>query len=302
MFKKLVLLMAILAFVSSCKKAADEESYTIDTTVESAQQVGDAMASLDEAGGSTSGNFTSLEIDSYHKAYARITHEEFSQSYSLFKLIVPNAEAAACNTVSFGSCSANQKVKDVTGCTTAGGGSMSGNITLTFAGTGASSCTIPLANDSVSRSPNYSITGLRGATFTVKSTSTGQTLTRTGATSFDFTNSGIRRTFVTPKGNTILDITSTTGSAISVTGNNRNTRTMSGGSLIINNNLTNVSCTLTPSAVSWTSSCNCPTSGSWSGTCSDSSTFQVTFGSTCGETTVTKDGSVSTVTMDRCQM
>jgi hypothetical protein len=300
--KKRTLLLALSALlVLGCKKNVDDESYTVDSTNETAQQVGDAMASMDESGGTTNGAVASLEIQSYQKAFARLSAGEASKSENIFKALFPMAQAAACNTIAFSSCTASQKTRSVTGCTTAGGGTMDGNVTLEFSGSGAGTCTIPNATDSVSRKPNYSITGLRGATFTVSAPSTGQTLTRTGATTFDFTNSGIRRTFVTPKGTTLLDVTAATGSAISVTGNNRNTRTMSGGSLVVTNNLTSVSCTLTPSSVQWTSACNCPTAGSWSGTCSDASSFQVAFSSTCGQTTVTKDGVATTVTMDRCQ-
>lgn len=300
--KKTTLLLALSTLlIYSCKKADTDESYTIDSTNETAQQVGDAMASMDESGGTTTGAVASIEIQSYQKAFARLSAGETSKSENIFKALFPMAEAAACNTVAFSSCSSSQKVRTVTGCTTAGGGSMDGNVTLTFAGSGAASCTIPNSTDSVSRKPNYSITGLRGATFSVSAAGAGHTLTRTGATTFDFTNSGIRRTFVTPKGTTLLDVTAATGSAISVTGNNRNTRTMSGGTLVITNNLTSVACTLVPSSVQWTSACNCPTAGSWAGTCTDSSTFSVAFGSTCGETTVTKDSVATTVTMDRCQ-
>lgn len=301
MKKTTLLLILSTLFIYSCKKADTDESYSIDSTNETAQQVGDAMASMDESGGSTSGAVASLEIQSYQKAFARLSAGEKSKAENVFKTLFPTAEAAACNTVAFSSCSSSQKIRTVTGCTTAGGGSMDGNITLTFSGSGAASCTIPGASDSVSRSPNYSITGLRGATFSVNATSTGHTLTRVNSTDFNFTNAGIRRTFVTPKGTTLLDVTSATGSAISVVGTSRNNRTMSGGTLVITNNLTSVVCTLVPSAVQWTSACNCPTAGSWAGTCTDSSTFQVAFGSTCGETTVTKDSVATTVTMDRCQ-
>ncbi len=168
-------------------------------------------------------------------------------------------------------------------------------------GTGAGTCTIPSANDTVSRIPNYSITGLRGATFSVSATTTGQSLKRTGATTFDFTNAGIRRGFVTPKGNTILDITTTVVSPIQVTGNGRTSRTVSGGTLVVANNLSGVSCNLQPTAVSWSVGCNCPTSGSWAGSCSDASTFSVAFGAVCGHATVTKGSEVNDVVMDRCQ-
>jgi hypothetical protein len=297
---KLLILSLLVFSIYGCKKAESDANYSVDSTGESAQQIGDAMAAVDESGGTTNGNVTSYEVPSYEKAFARMTQNEFSNSPALVQLIFPLAHAADCNTISFSTCSSSQRIRTMN-CSTAGGGNLSGSITLSYSGTGAASCTIPSASDAVSRLPSYTITGLRGATFSVSATSSGQTLTRSGATTFNFSNSGIRRTFVTPKGTTLLDITTSTSSPIVVTGNNRNTRSMSGGSLVVANNLNGVSCSLSPSSVAWTASCNCPTSGSWSGSCSDSSTFSVAFNSTCGQATVTKDGTSSTVTMDRCQ-
>lgn len=297
---KNIFLLATVSFVFwGCSKAA--EDYTVDTTIESAQQVGENMASIDETGGSTNGTLTSNEYKSYEKAFARMSNDEVSKSQAFAQIIFPMAEATACNATTFTTCSASKLTRDYAGCSTAGGGAMTGNTQLTFAGTGAASCTMPMANDYVDRVPNFTVTGLRGATFVVSATSTGQRTTRTGASSFTFSNAGVNRKFTTPKGTVKLDITTSTTSAIAVTGNGRNARTMSGGAMLITNNLTAVACSLTPASIAWTASCNCPTSGTWSGSCTDSSTLSVAFTSTCGQTTVTKDGVASTVTMDRCQ-
>lgn len=298
MNKLLILILAIS--LASCKKAS-EDNYSVDTTAEAGQQVGDAMASIDESGGTTNGSIAQIDFKANERAFARLAPKEISTSQALLKRLVSPANAVSCNAVSFSNCASNQKVRSFDGCSTFAGGQMSGNVTLNFSGSGASSCTIPNASDVVSRVPNFSITGLRGATFSVAATSSGQSLTRTGATSFNFTNSGIRRSFVTPKGETILDITTATGSAIQVTGNSRANRTLSGGSLVVTNNISGVSCTLTPSSVQWSSGCNCPTAGQWTGSCSDSSQFTVAFGGTCGEATVTKGSGSSTIVMDRCQ-
>lgn len=296
---KKVFIVLLALTIWSCKKANNnDENYSVDSVGEAGQQVGDAMASVDESGGSTNGSIAALELKSYERAFARLTERDISTSQAALFHLLPQAQASNCSSVAFSACSANQRVRTLDGCTTYGGGVMSGNITLNFSGTGAASCSIPMATDAVSRVPNFTLTGLRGATFSVNGA--GQTLTRSGATTFTFANAGVRRSFVTPKGNTILDITTSTTSPITVTGNSRNTRTVSGGTLNVVNNLTGVSCSMSPSSVSWTSSCNCPTAGSWSGTCSDSTTFSVAFSSSCGQATVTKGSEVSTITMDRC--
>ncbi len=290
--------MLPLLLLLSCNKP---ENYAVDTTNESAQQVGENMASLDESGGSSGGTLTSNEIKSYEKAFARLSNDVPTKSQTVANFVFPMAHATACNAATFSTCAASKIVRDYTGCTTAGGGVMSGSTELTFSGSGTASCTILLANDYVDRKPNFSTTGLRGATFAVSATSTGQRTTRTGATTFTFSNAGVNRKFTTPKGNVLIDITTSTTSAINVTGNSRNTRTMSGGAMLIINNLTAVACSLTPTGIAWTASCNCPTSGTWSGACTDSSTFSVAFSATCGQTTVTQGGATSTVNMDRCQ-
>jgi hypothetical protein len=294
---KFIIFVILAVTVSSCKKA-EETTYSVDTTEELAQHVGDTMVSLDESGGSSSGSLAALNTTGFEKTFVRLNKDY--ESFHFENWVWPKAYAAQCGSMTFSTCSSGVRTKDFADCTLGLSSTMTGTITLNFTGSQTATCAIPLANDAVSRVPNFTMTGLRGATFTVKAVSTGQTVTRVDSTHFNFSNTGITRTFTTPKGEKILDVTASTSSPISVTGTSRNMRTMSGGGITIVNNLTSVSCTMTPTSVAWTSGCNCPTTGSWSGTCTDSTSMSVTFGSTCGEATVVKGTESKTVTMDRC--
>ncbi len=308
--KSILALLLCSALLASCKNKEDDDSL-VDTVNESAQQVGDVVASIDESGGTTTGSFTQMnDVRSAQKAFARLSGE--SHSTSVASLILPESYAAACNTVAFGTCGATgsgKLVRNFASCTTGGGGTISGDVTLTFVGsvTATNTCRLAVDNDYVDRVPNFTISGLRGATFSVSATGSGQRLTRNASNTFTFTNSGIRRTFSTANLGTLLDVTTSTSGAVTVTGSARNGRTMTasaGNGIVVTNNLTSESCTLTPSGVAWTSGCNCPTTGSFSGTCTGAgTTFSVTFGSTCGSVTVAKTGEeTETITLDRCSL
>ncbi len=307
--RKLIYFAFIVLLVQACKKSDTEDStYSVDTTNESAQQVGDVSASVDEAGGNTNGSITTaaLEIESAKKSFARLSGEELNTA-KISSLFLPEAQAALCKDVAFGACvstTTGRRVRDFASCTTGGGGVITGDVALTFSN---SLCKIMSNGESVARVPNFTITGLRGATFTVNAPTTGQVVSRTGATNYNFTNNGIRRTFVTPKGVTLLDVTTTTGNASAVTpmtftGDNRTNRQINGGTLHVVNNLTSDACTLTPTGIIWTGGCTCPTAGNWTGSCSPSGkTFKVTFKTVCGEATVENTGEATRdVVLDRC--
>lgn len=121
------------------------------------QQIGESMVSVDESSGNNNGTFT---------------RSSFLE--------------AAFSGVGFGACGATASataVKDFNGCTIVGGlATVSGTVTLTFAGAGSGTCTIPAAGDSVNRVPVFGATlvGNNGS-FTTSALSTGQTLTRTGS-------------------------------------------------------------------------------------------------------------------------
>jgi len=303
---KTFMTLVVILMVSSCDKVL-EENYTVDTNDEMAQMLGDSLVSIDESGGNINGNISQFNPTGYEKAFARLSDHEslFSKTVNqdISNLFISKSYAAtSCSAVPF-TCNGTTGVSTRTFsyCSVAGTGIATGSVSLTFTGTGFASCTIPLANDRVTRSPNYQIVGLRGASFKVSSLSTGQSLTRVNVTAFNFASTGIRRTFTTASNKVVLDMTSLTGTPITVNGANRGARFLSGGTLMIIDNLTSVSCTLSNSNIAWTAGCNCPTAGSWGGFCTDGTPLQVVYSSTCGETVLTKGSVVRPVTMDRCQ-
>lgn len=278
-----------LIFILGCATDIDEIG----------QQVGDSMASVDESGGSSG---TLAELDSARKFFKRRAPSEISDGW-LETYFEPSAYAATCAAApGFGSCTSNAVTRTFADCTV-GSATFSGTVVNTWGG-GATSCTLSGASQTITRVPAFTVTGRRGATLTVSKTGTvGQRLTLTsgsGASSvFSLTNDGIRRVFTNASGATTFDFTTTTTSAITINGNSRTNRVLSGGSLRVTNNLSNVTCDYVPTAVTWTSSCNCPTSGSWAGSCSDGKNTNLSL-TGCGTASLTV-GTVSTsVAFDRC--
>lgn len=293
---KLLFIVAILLLVG-CKKI-EEEGADIQ---ESAQQIGDVMASIDESG-SSSGTFAYYE--NQKKTFARLSPEDSLEPNLIAQLALPEAQAVSCLGFGFSACNANVVTRNFNNCTV-GTATFSGTVTLTWAN--ATNCIMNAASASITRVPNFTMTGRRGATLSVTQTGTiGQRLTwmsGTGTTKvFDFTNDGITRRFTAPNSTILFDQTTTVSGTLTVTGTARTSRvlTTSGGALIVTDNLKSVACVYTPTNVTWnSSSCNCPTQGSWSGSCSDgkSTTLNITG---CGTATYTEGSETQSVTFDRC--
>jgi hypothetical protein len=73
------------------------------------------------------------------------------------------------------------------------------------------------------------------------------------------------------------------------------------GTLVITNNLKNYQATVTASAITWNSTCNCPVSGSLTGTLIGSKTGTVDLEITgCGTATLTTAQTHETIDFDRC--
>ncbi|MCC7441393.1 MAG: hypothetical protein IT285_07160 [Bdellovibrionales bacterium] len=294
----LVLVSSIL--LSGC---ADEGEVDIQ---EVAQQVGDVMASIDESGGS-SGSISwadpaaTGEGRAALRLYARLAPSELRVAWWEGAL-VPEAVAASCATAAtFGACSGTSITRTFGGCTI-GRGTFTGNVDLTWAGTGVVGCALNQIGNTLTREPDFTVTGRRGATLTVAKIGTnGQVLTwASGAGAsrvFSFSNDGIRRVF-TAGGETLFDFTTETTSDITVTGTSRSSRVVSGGTLRVTDNLEGTSCDYTPTAVTWSASCNCPVSGSWAGDCDgEESELEITG---CGEATLTIGAESEDLTFDRC--
>lgn len=297
-----VLLISLITIIqlNSCKGSAVEES----SESEVAQQLGDVVASVDEVGGSA--GLISLNIqNSYFRTLVRLDQSSRLESLLDLSKMNPNINAYAdsCSSINtYSSCIANTITRNFGSCTM-GSKTFAGSVNLVWGGS-SSSCNLVVAGDSISRSPAFTITGRRDATLTVSKTgSFGQKLTWISGTGFNkvfsLTNDGIRRTFVNSENVTTFDFTTMTNSAVTVTGSRRNERVMSGGSFVVTNHLTNVLCTYVPSQLTWTSSCNCPTSGSWAASCTDGNTATLTHDG-CGIANFEFAGASESIELDRC--
>lgn len=293
--KKIILIVLGTAILVSCK--AKDGAGSISTEgLEVAQQVGDFMASTDEYGAGTSS--IALNEKEVRRYFAKYAPNEISDN--LFsRLLLPEAWAASCAVVGFGGCSSSRKVKTFSGCTV-GSATFNGTVTLEW---NQGSCAITAINDYATRSPNLTVTGRLGSTLSITKTGTdGQRLLLAASGPpkvYNFTSDGINRKFTRADNTVMMDFTTTTVSAITVTGGDRNGRKMTGGSIQVRNNINSVTCTYSPNNITWVSDCNCPVSGSWSGSCSDGNTASVELNG-CGTATVNFDDTSESITFDRC--
>lgn len=299
MQKGLWIILFSSVFSFSCQKQLDDALSSKLDAADMAQTVGDLMASIDESGGSTG---SLAYMNSEMKMIARLAPGA-TEKVTLLSLIVPSAEAATCATVpGFGSCTNNVITRNFNGCTI-GSATVSGTVTLTFLdGTTDNTCSIGSAGNKIYRAPNFEITTSSGAKLAVvKTGSYGQIMTKAASGQvYNVENDGVNRK-LTFNGTTIMDMTTTISSTdkLVVTGTSRTGRTLTSGKITITNNLTGKICTLQPSNIQWGSSCNCPTSGSWSGTCDSGTSASLTI-TGCGTATATLNGSSKSVDFDRC--
>lgn len=293
MLKKVTLvLLTPMMFLAGC---AEDELNAVDIQ-EMAQQVGDVMASVDESGGTTNGTMAFMEGQ---RRFMAAKEKQLPRNYAqdVFDLFTPikSAQAVGCKDTAYSSCSSGTKIRDLNGCTI-GSAVFTGTVTLNFS---QSACTLSSQNDTVERDPDFTVTGRREATLSVSKTGTyGQRITRGAGSNFTFENDGVRRVF-TAGGVDLFDFTTRTTSAIAITGTSRADRVMNGGTLRVTNNNTSVTCDYSPSNVAWSSTCNCASSGSWTGSCSDGKTSNLTI-TGCGTATFTIDDSSENLSFDRC--
>ncbi len=295
---RILLLISSLAALISCSGSVATNSYDPADIQETAQQLGDIMASIDEAGGGD-GDFTAFnEIKSADRMFARL--QPSRDKFTWIKSVLPNAFAATCAAAStFGTCSGDQITRTFGGCTL-DTTTFTGSVTLTWNdGNAGTTCAIDSNGDTITRVPAFTITGRRGGTLTVsKSGAVGQQITRTAAGVYSFTNDGIDRV-INVAGTDVWDFTTATTSAVTITGNTRNGRVVTGGVVRVTNNLTAVTCDYVPSNLTWTSACTCPISGSWSTTCSNGKASSYTIqGCRIGRFVMGDDA--ETVVLDRC--
>jgi hypothetical protein len=272
-----------LLVATSCGRGLELEENDI------ANAAGETMASLDEAAVGTANLQQNLE----EKESSVPGIAEFSSTSCGF------------SGIDFTACSSGVRTRSWGGCTLIGA-TVEGTVTLTFS---QSNCTMSSSGNSVTRTPNMTITGRRGRTLTITTATggsfQGQRITR-GASAGTFTVevSKLRRVATDATSTTTLNIESNTGTAMTMTGAIRTGRKLDGGTLIITDALNSQTYTLTPEAVTWDGTCNCASSGQWTGTVAttgSSTTSTITIRITaCGSADVTLNGVTTSVTLDRC--
>lgn len=291
MTRSLLLLFISFSLFIGC---AEEEDLLGSESM--ALQLAEVMTAIDDSGGDTgSYAFMQKEIHKTQKLYPKHFYAKSSLS------LIPKAHAVACSSAStFSGCTNNVITRDFQNCTI-GSVSLSGSVSYTFNDALTdNTCSLASAGHSVTRDPDFEIRGPLGATYSVSRTgSFGQRVTLTSTPGeFEFTNDGLRRA-LSLEGVTLSDWSSSTSSAISVSGSSRTGRVADGGVLEVTNNLSGVTCDFVPSNVTWGASCNCATSGSWSATCSDGATvsYQVTG---CDSGTLITNGTAEQVALNIC--
>ncbi len=270
-------------------------SFSDNEIDESTQSAGDDLASMDEAvSGAVSVSRDGVEAI-----------EMFADPG-----VVDLKSRALCTSANFTTCAASARTRDFDNCTI-GTTTWDGMINLAF---NQSDCKLDAAGEFVTRtlsSPGMVITGRRGGTITAStdtattwdgtSVGGGHKLTRT-ATGFTLSILGIHRSAKTSAGTEFFNISRKTTTDLTITGSTRNGRVVSAGTIVTYHNLKDFNMAWTPSNLTWTSDCRCPTSGSMTGTATGSveGTFTMTFATTCGSVTLDKDGSSEAVTLDSC--
>lgn len=259
---------------------------------ELAHVLGDAMGSADEALGSASSVLNSRVPTLSEKLWTQAS-----------KALIPFAQImGTCDSTSVSSCSSGVATRTYDSCTF-GSLTLNGGVIYEFSDT---DCELGNNNDSVRRVPDFEISGRNGGTIGVSvfnPSSSGQKLTRSSSTTYDYEVSGLRRYFTDSSSNLTVNYTIQTVSDITITGLLRANRRMTGGTLKITDNITGSETEITPSAVKWSSTCTCASSGSWIGqTTSDTGVtedFTLTMTS-CGQATMKKGTEESSVELERC--
>jgi hypothetical protein len=284
---RLVLLTALIAAAAGCRKKDEAEQI--------GETVGEAMSSLDE---SVAGE-SSAALLPFRRVPDGLKGSPWQRAMDD---IIPSAYAATCWERTFSACDPTSapgvRTKDFGGCMI-GGATLEGTVTLTFK---APLCAIVTAGDAVTRTADFTLTGRYGGTLEITSPGGGQTLTKT-ADGFEYSVGGMERVLTTAGGRTLFDVATRTTAPIVVTGSSRADLKIVSGSFEIDHKIAGYKVTLTPDNLTWTSQCNCASSGTLNGTVSGgkhdgkSASVMITG---CGEADVTIDGETESVSMDRC--
>ncbi len=214
----------------------------------------------------------------------------------LREALFPKAYGDSCWLEGFSTCAAGVETRTLSSCNI-GPLSLNGSVTLTWSDP---SCVLVAAGDSVTRTGDFTISDYQGAMLSITSPGGGQQLSVNG-TGYAYKVLGMKRVATTAGGVTLFDISTSTTADIGVSGVSRATRVVNGGTLVVEHNILHYGVALTPDELAWTADCNCPVSGSLSGTLSGNASGSYTLEMTgCGTAKLTVDGKSDSIVLDRC--
>lgn len=289
--KTFAVLSVSLLILSACGKNTDSaSSFSVDP-VESAVESG--ISAVDGVIDDQQGSSYALQ----------------SKPSILDLFAIPRAEAASCVRAVSMTCSSGVRTSSYSGCEGVNASrDFNGSVTLSYS---QNACTMNSNGDTVTRTYNVAITGPRGGTVTNSSDaytnylgssiSGGGRLTKQSS-GYSLDIIGRNSTF-TYNSKTYFDVSVHTSSSVSVIGSlARGSRTVDGGAIVVDHNLSKFTATLAPSNLSYSASCCYPVSGSMSVTYSGSKTGSatVTFNG-CGSATVNSNGSSQDITLSYCE-
>ena len=141
----ITVLCSLFISLVGCKNTTTEAADIQET----AQQVGDVMASVDEVGGSSgniAANSKSMQ-NSIEKTFERFAPGELNDfnKNSIASILQPKAYAAACAGAGFSTCTTGGTGGVITrtfGMCTIGAATFDGTVTLTWANSSAANCTL----------------------------------------------------------------------------------------------------------------------------------------------------------------
>jgi hypothetical protein len=273
------------AGTTGCRaSSADEETGQIGA------EIGEVMSSVDESadGGATTALMWRTPLELRGPSWRGVLAS-----------LLPSANAATCGDTAFGACTAGVRTRSFNDCSI-GLARLAGSAALSFSKNPL--CVMVAAGDTVTRTANFTLTGLYGGTLAVTSPGGGQTLGKT-ATGFAYTVGGLERVLTGPAGRQIFDVSTRTTTPLEITGTSRADRVIVSGALEITHHLAGYKVTLVPDHLAWASGCTCAVSGSLTGTLSggkhDGKSATVTL-TGCGEASITIAGQTDSITLDRC--
>lgn len=288
-----IILLSFIILFTSCGKEEEIVNQAIADSVESAIAAM-AGAADDQAGESIA-------------SVAPSSLEKLLQHANL----ISTAHAATCTGRAYNqTCSSGVRSISYNNCSIGvSSHTLSGNVSLTYSDT--SNCEVDTNGETVTRTYDFTrTTGWGAKVRTFSSTKTdyegnsyggGGRLTRT-ASGFDLTILGKHRTRTTAGGRAALDISMRTTSDIGLDKLARNNRTVNGGTFVIAHNLSKYKVSLSPSNLTYTSSCCYPTGGTINVTYSGiiSGSGSVTFTS-CGNATLSRDAESYDISFYSCE-